>query len=296
MIWREFCKYGRRFRGLILLYVCWIALTTFLTATHQAFVSESAGMRRFAMEIKPHTTLVGIALLLVFLVALWLEDSIWKPRPISTRDQITAKVLWWVLLGGLLPALSGMLTTFTAQMGWAETWAFGALQGLFYLALGGFVSNLLVISKRWEEIGINLVMHLPILLLHGFCWAALGSGLLGWLTYLALVVTSFGIVLAVSLRKEQQIKSVVSSLIALFIIGALIAISLPLPWDRRSKNGNTSETLAMHTVDGEHLMPGPWYQGIDRLSERHDAKISLLVSSESPWKTTDELPGPRMGT
>ena len=123
MIWREFCKYGRRFRWLILLYASWIALTTVLTATHQAFVSESPAMRRFAMEIEPNTTIVTLLLLVVLLVALWFEDCIWepkafwKPRPISPRDQTTAKALWLALLAGLLPAISGGVTTFTAQMG-----------------------------------------------------------------------------------------------------------------------------------------------------------------------------------
>ncbi|MGY8687068.1 MAG: hypothetical protein ACKVHP_04935, partial [Verrucomicrobiales bacterium] len=156
--------------------------------------------------------------------------------------------------GGLLPALAGILTTITAQMGWAEAWAFGALQGLFYLAIGALVSGLRVISKRWEEIGINLVMHLPLLLLHGYCWMVLGNDLLFWLVYLTLVVAGFGAVLVVSIRKANQAHSVVASLIAFAVVGIPMAF---LPNDRKFELSQESETIVELFVGGDHLVLGP---------------------------------------
>ena len=156
----EFCKYGRRFRWLIVLYVSWIVLTTYLIATHQAFVSSSEGLRLFAMQLERNVIPVGLVILGVILVALWSEDSIWdtkafwKTRPISTRDQLMAKALWLGLLGGLLPGLAGSFTTFTAQMGGAESIAFGCRQGLYFLALGSFASLLTFSSKNWQEIAV----------------------------------------------------------------------------------------------------------------------------------------------
>ena len=167
MIFREFTRFGRRFCWIIAIYVTWVVLATLLTSTHQAFVSESAGVRVFATEVERLHGPVMALLLTVFLLFLWQEDSIWerrgfwRTRPVTARDSLLAKATWLGLLGALLPGLSGLVTSLTAQMGPWESLAYAAVPMMGFAAMGAFVSGIVVVSRGWGELAGLGGLHLP---------------------------------------------------------------------------------------------------------------------------------------
>ena len=106
---REICKYLRRFRWLIGAYVLWMALTTFLTSTHQAFVHPSAGVRQFAWVLEGYATSVSLFLLLPLVLFLGMEDnlwdskSFWRLRPVKPATLLAAKLVLLVVLAYAVP-------------------------------------------------------------------------------------------------------------------------------------------------------------------------------------------------
>ena len=212
MILQEFWKYGRRFRGLILLYIGWLVFTTVQAYTHGAFPTSSNGVWPLVAQ-NTETTFepISMVLLVVVIVSIWLQDPLWEPcafwptRPASRRDHLSAKLLWLIVLGGIFPAIVAALTSIAVQATWAETMLDIPMQGCSFLALASVASGIALVSRQSQDVAIVLCLHLPGLILHGLCWHLIRSrGDTLELFYVTLVAVVSMVVLRLLLRVTEQ--------------------------------------------------------------------------------------------
>ncbi len=180
-IFREFLKYGRKYRLYFVLLVVWQLFTTWTAATHQVFVSDSESWRDLAWHLETLAMPITLLGVLAIMAILWDEDSLWRPnafwhtRPLGAAHTVAAKSLWLLWLGGVIPFASAFLITWTAQLSLAEAFLRGLWESCLFLMLGALVSVLVLLSRHWQEVAGLVALYLIAFVLLFVFWQSLGG-------------------------------------------------------------------------------------------------------------------------